>query len=122
MNELVAALFGAAVLFSARSAKAAEFPAAKKGLPSLVMLSTLTCPACVRMSKVMDSMSEKYAGKMAAEKINISEKRELAYEFKVQYIPHLLFIDAQGQIVRQETGYLDEEEVIKIFEGVGIKI
>ena len=44
MNKMVtlAIFIGLAVLFSACLVEAAEFAAAKKGLPSLVMLSTPT--------------------------------------------------------------------------------
>ena len=40
--ELVIALSGLALLFPACAAEAAEFAGAKKGLPSLVMLSSPT--------------------------------------------------------------------------------
>ena len=42
MKKMISVLVGLMVLFSVCSAEAAEFSATKKGLPSLVMLSTQT--------------------------------------------------------------------------------
>jgi len=42
MKKIIIGLIGFIVLFSVCSAEAAEFSATKKGLPSLVMLSTQT--------------------------------------------------------------------------------
>ena len=74
------------------------------------------------MSKVLDSINEKYADKLFAEKIDISVKREYASEFKVRYVPHLLFVDAKGDVFKQEVGFMQEEDVIQAFEKAGIMI
>ncbi|MCL2768293.1 MAG: thioredoxin domain-containing protein [Synergistaceae bacterium] len=74
------------------------------------------------MSKVLDSINEKYAEKMLAEKIDLMGRRELAAEFKVQYVPHLLFINANGEIFEQKVGFIKEDDVFEIFEKAGIKI
>jgi len=74
------------------------------------------------MSKVLDSINEKYAEKIFAEKIDISKKRELATEFKVRYVPHLLFVDAKGEVFEQKVGFVQENDVLDIFEKAGIKI
>lgn len=74
------------------------------------------------MSKVLDSINEKYADKILAEKIDISDKREIASEFNVRYIPHLLFVNAQGEVFKQEIGFRSEDDVIEAFEKAGIKI
>ena len=74
------------------------------------------------MSKVLDSLNEKYGGNILGEKIDISDKRELAMEYNVRYVPHLLFIDANGEVFKQEIGYKQENDVLQIFENAGIKI
>ena len=122
MKNMIKALTEFMKLFSARSADAAEFSAAKKGLPSLVILSTPTCPACEQMSPVKDSINEKYSEKIIVEKIDLSNRRELASEFNVKYVPHLLFIDAEGKVFQQEIGFMQEEDVLSTFEKAGIKI
>ena len=74
------------------------------------------------MSKVLDSINEKYAEKILAEKINLFDHRELASKFNVRAVPHLLFIDAKGEIFEQRIGFMLENDVLEIFEKAGIKI
>ena len=73
------------------------------------------------MSKVLDSIKEKYAEKLYAEKIDLTSRRDLASEFKVQYVPHLLFVNASGEIFEQKVGYLQEDKVLEVFEKAGIE-
>jgi len=74
------------------------------------------------MSKVLDSINEKYAEKILAEKIDLVGNRELAVEFMVQYVPHLLFVNANGEVFEQKIGVMQEDDVLKIFEKAGIRI
>ena len=96
--------------------------AGEKKLPTLKSLSTPTCPACVQMSKVLDEINDKYAGKLAAEKVNVEEHPEMAREYKVRYVPTLLFLDAEGKVVQQEVGYRSLDEVLEIFKKAGVAI
>ena len=74
------------------------------------------------MTKVLDSINEKDADKILAEKIDISVRREYASEFNVRYVPHLLFVNAVGEVFKQEIGFMQEEDVLDTFEKAGIKI
>ncbi len=96
--------------------------AGEKKLPTLKSLSTPTCPACLQMAKVLDEINEKYAGKLAAEKVNVEEHPEMAREYKVRYVPTLLFLDAEGKVVQQEVGYRSLDEVLEIFKKAGVAI
>jgi len=74
------------------------------------------------MSKVLDSINEKYSDKILAEKIDLEDNRDISIEFNVRYVPHLLLVDAEGKVFKQEIGYMQEEDVIQAFEDAGIKI
>jgi thioredoxin-related protein len=74
------------------------------------------------MSKVLDSINEKYADKIYAETIDVSVRRDVGREYKVQYVPHLLFVDAKGDVFKQHVGFMQEEDVLEAFEKAGIKI
>jgi thioredoxin-related protein len=74
------------------------------------------------MAKVFDSINEKYAEKIFAEKIDISKKPELASEYNVKYVPHLLFVDEKGEVFKQEIGFMQEADVLLAFEKAGIVI
>ena len=91
-------------------------------LPTLKSLSTPTCPACQQMAKVVDEINEKYAGKLVAEKVDLEKNPEVAREYKVRFLPTLLFLDAEGKVVRQEVGYRSLDEILEIFKGAGVAI
>lgn len=74
------------------------------------------------MSKVLDEINQKYAGKLVAEKVNVQENPEIAREYKVRYVPTLLFMDADGKVVQQEVGYRSLDEVLEIFKKAGVTI
>ena len=74
------------------------------------------------MSKVLDSINENYGEKLFAEKIDLTGRRDLASEFRVQYVPHLLFVNANGEVFEQKVGYMQEDKVLDIFEKAGIVI
>ncbi|NLL37874.1 MAG: thioredoxin family protein [Fretibacterium sp.] len=97
-------------------------PAYASSLPTLKMLSTPSCPACVQMSKVLDQLNAQYEGKLATEKVDVYEQPEIAQKYNVRYVPHLLFLDAEGKVVEQKVGYLSLEDVLKTFKASGIEI
>mgnify|MGYP000031548629 FL=1 len=74
------------------------------------------------MSKVLDEINQKYAGRLAAEKVDVQEHPEIAREYKVRYVPTLLFMDSEGKVVQQEVGYRSLDEVLEIFKKAGVSI
>ncbi|MFC2594127.1 MAG: thioredoxin family protein [Fretibacterium sp.] len=74
------------------------------------------------MSKVLDEVNDKYAGKLVAEKVDLEKNPEVAREYKVRFLPTLLFLDAEGKVVRQEVGYRSLDEVLEIFKKAGVAI
>ena len=74
------------------------------------------------MSKVLDSINKKYPDTIYAETIDISKRGDVGREYKVQYVPHLLFVDAKGDVFKQQIGYMQEDDVLEAFEKAGIKI
>ena len=74
------------------------------------------------MSKVLDAINDRYEGRLAAEAVDVDEYPELAKEYNVTYLPALLFLDDNGDVVRQEVGYHSLDEVLEIFRDMGIDI
>ena len=54
--------------------------------------------------------------------MNVEEHPEVAREYKVRYVPTLLFMDAEGKVVQQEVGYRSLDEVLEIFKKAGVAI
>ena len=96
--------------------------AARAATPMLKMLSTPSCPACARMERVLSDLSREYEGKITAEKVNLLEHREIAKQYNVRYVPHLLFIDADGNVFKEEVGALPLEKILQTFEEAGVSL
>ncbi len=91
-------------------------------LPSVMMLSTKTCPACAMMAKVLEDIDSNYGGKVSTSHIYLEDSPELADEYQVRYVPMLIFKDADGNEIAREIGYRPKAEVLKVFADKGIKI
>ena len=91
-------------------------------LPSLKVLSTPTCPACVQMYRILDELNSQYSDKVKTEIINLLENKDIAKEFNVRYVPHLLFVDGDGKVVKEEVGHVSLDKVLAIFKDAGIDL
>jgi thioredoxin-related protein len=74
------------------------------------------------MYRVVDEIDGKYAGKLATEKIDLYEHRDMAEKYKVRYVPHLLFTDASDNVFKEGVGYMPLDEVLKTFKEAGIDV
>ena len=95
---------------------------ASAAVPSIVMLSTKSCPACVQMSKVLKQINENYRGRLTTAHIYLENNPDIAKKYNIRYVPTLIFRDASGKEIAQEIGYKSMQEVLEIFEKKGIKI
>ena len=95
---------------------------ASAALPSVTMLSTKTCPACVQMEKVMTEIDSKYSGRISTSRIYLEDKPELAKQYNIRYVPTLLFKDSKGKVVAQEIGYKSLDAVLEVFKKAGVKL
>ena len=95
---------------------------ANAALPSVTMLSTKTCPACVQMSKVLKEINEKYPKKISTAHIYLENNPDIAKKYKIRFVPTLIFRDSNGNEIAKEVGYKSLNEVLKIFADKGVKI
>ena len=111
MKKFFAALILVLILSSAALAK-----------PSVTMLSTKTCPACVQMSKVLKEIDATYKGKITTSHIYLENNPDIARKYNVRYVPTLIFRDDSGKEFAQEVGYRSLSDVIGIFAKHGVNI
>ena len=74
------------------------------------------------MSKVLDEINTKYAGRLTTEYVSLEEHPEVARQYDVRYVPTLIFLDANGKEVAQEVGYRPLNQVLQIFKKAGVSI
>jgi len=74
------------------------------------------------MYRVLDELDSKYGDKVKTEKINLLEHRHIAKEFNVLYVPHLLFLDENGKIVKEIVGHASLDKVLETFRDAGVNL
>jgi len=72
------------------------------------------------MVPVLESLKEKYEGKLRVSFIDVREEREKAQEAKIELIPTQIFYDSEGKEVFRHQGFFSEEEIVKVIEEKGL--
>ena len=89
---------------------------AKKSAAALVDFSATWCGPCRMLAPVVESLSEKLAGKVDVYNVDVDDAPELAAEYKVSSIPCLVLIK-QGQFVDQSIGFKPEAQLLNWING-----
>lgn len=107
----------------ARSERWAENPVEKaraSGKPSLVVFSVIGC--CDKMHPVFSSISAKYTEQISAVFVNTREQTVLPQLYGVSTIPVELILDAKGNEVFRNKGFMSEESIVAQFKAHGIEL
>lgn len=96
--------------------------AAFASLPTVIMLSTQDCPACMKMSGVLREINTQYRGRINTAHIYLENNPDIARKYNVRFVPTLIFRDSTGKEIAQEIGYRPANEVIKVFKDAGVNI
>jgi len=105
-----------ATLFAA----AAEVPV--KGMVTLVDLGAGECIPCKMMAPILVKMEKRYAGKAAVVFLDVWKDDAPARRFGIRTIPTQIFFDKNGKEVYRHEGFLSEEEIVRRFKDMGVKL
>ena len=81
--------------------------------PAVIDFYTTWCGPCKMMAPVVESLAEKYAGKIDFYKVDIDQEPELASVFGIRSIPTFLFIPKEGNPTMQ-MGAMQKEDFEEI--------
>lgn len=83
--------------------------------PAVIDFYTTWCGPCKRLAPIMETLSEKYKGKVTFYKADTERERELASLFNITSIPQVLYIPMNGkpQIL---VGLYPQEQIEEIVE------
>ena len=81
--------------------------------PAVIDFYTTWCGPCKMMAPVVESLAEKYAGKIDFYKVDIDQEPELASVFGIRSIPTFLFIPMKGKPTIQ-MGAMQKEDFEEI--------
>jgi thioredoxin 1 len=89
---------------------------AKKSAVAVVDFSATWCGPCRMLAPVVESVSEKLAGKVDFYNVDVDDAPELAGEYKVNSVPCLVLMK-NGQFVDQSIGFKPEPLIKSWIEG-----
>ncbi|HNW91739.1 MAG TPA: thioredoxin family protein [bacterium] len=96
-------------------------PAAPARLPRLVDLGRGTCIPCKMMAPILEQLKTEYAGRVVVEVIDLSENMAAAQQYGIRSIPTQIFFDASGNEVSRHEGFLPKEDIVRIFQQLGVR-
>ena len=79
-------------------------------IPVLVDLWATWCGPCRMIAPVIESIAEKFDGRIKVGKVNVDEEPEISLEYNIASIPTVM-IFKNGEEVSKSIGYSDEAEI-----------
>ncbi len=94
---------------------------AKIPLPKLLDFGAGTCIPCKKMAPILQELAEEYKGRVVIKVIEVYQERELTRTNGIRLIPTQIFFDSKNKEVYRHVGFMDKEQIKKIFEKMGVK-
>jgi thioredoxin 1 len=94
---------------------------AKIPLPKLLDFGANKCIPCKKMAPILQELTEEYKGRVVIKVIEVYQEQALTRANGIRLIPTQIFFDAKNQEVHRHVGFMDKEQIKKIFEKMGVK-
>ncbi len=94
---------------------------AKIPLPKLFDFGAGKCIPCKRMLPILKELTEEYKGWVIIKIIEVYEEQELTKANRIRLIPTQIFFDSKNQEVSRHEGFMDKEQIKKIFQKMGVQ-
>ncbi len=91
------------------------------GKPSLVDFGSTGCRPCDMLAPILETLKEKYAGKVNVLFIHVGQEQILAARYGIQTIPMQFFYDKDGKEVFRHTGFWPQVEIEKRLAEMGVQ-
>jgi thioredoxin 1 len=94
---------------------------AKISLPKLLDFGAGKCIPCKKMAPILHELSEEYKGQVIIKIIEIYDEQELTRINRIRLIPTQIFFDSKNQEIYRHEGFMDKEQIKKVFERMGVQ-
>jgi len=93
---------------------------AQSPLPKLLDFGAGKCIPCKKMAPILKELTEEYKGRVIIKIIEVYDERELTQINRIRLIPTQIFFDAENREVFRHEGFMDKEQIKKVFEKMGV--
>ena len=73
------------------------------------------------MAPILKGLAEEYKGRVDIKIIEVYQEREMTQANRVRLIPTQVFYDSKNQEVFRHEGFMDKEQIKKVFDKMGVK-
>jgi thioredoxin 1 len=94
---------------------------AQSPLPKLLDFGRGICIPCKKMAPILQELSEEYKGRVIIKIIEIDGEKELTRINRIRLIPTQIVFDSQNNEVFRHEGFMDKDQIKKVFEKMGVK-
>ena len=94
---------------------------AQSPLPKLLDFGAGTCIPCKAMAPILKGLAEEYKGRVDIKIIEVYQEREMTQANRIRLIPTQIFFDTKNQEVFRHEGFMDKEQIKKVFDKMGVK-
>jgi thioredoxin 1 len=117
---LIIPLLAQAVFPQSQSGRLPE-EIAKIRLPKLIDFGANKCIPCKKMAPILQELTEEYKGRVVIKIIEVYQEQELTRVNGIRAIPTQIFFDDKNQEIYRHVGFMDKEQIKKVFEKMGVK-
>ena len=87
-----------------------ENDALNSDIPVLVDFYADWCGPCKMMAPIVETISEKYEGKLKVGKCNVDDERDIAMRYRIMSIPTIM-VFKNGDVALKLIGAMSEQEL-----------
>ena len=98
---------------------AAPAKAVTANLPKLWDFWATWCPPCKQLKPTIEALEKEYEGKIEITSIDVDQDKSLSEKFKVEAIPTLVFLDAEGKELSRIVGLASKDTIVGRFKAHG---
>ncbi len=94
---------------------------AQSPLPKLLDFGRGKCIPCKAMAPILKELTEEYKDRVIIKIIEIDQNLGLVEANRIRLIPTQIFFDSKNKEVFRHEGFMDKEQIKKVFEQMGVK-
>ena len=92
------------------------------GKAKLMCFGAEKCVPCRMMIPVREALAEAYSDTLTVEFVDVWKDRSAGASKNIRVIPTAIFIDAEGNEVYRQEGYMDKDTIVAKFKEHGVSL